>query len=259
MRGSIVVGTDGSTPARSALLWAGARAVAMRSTLTLVHVSSRGESGSVGDDARADPLRTGIRTLRAVYPALDILTELSLGEPFAGLAEASREADLLVIGTHKTGFIQGRAIGSRYLDLPSVVAVPVAVIPSVPLTSRRGVVVGVDDSVTGRRAVEIAADTAESAAERLTLVLPSESRVFAEATDRVRLGHPLLHVSARVARHGVVRDLIDSAMVATLVVLPYPAAAESVGSEGAAGVRDLLLNLAGPAMVIPRSGPESCR
>jgi len=259
MRGSIVVGTDGSTPARSALLWAGARAVATRSTLTLVHVSSQRESGNVGDGARIDPLRSGIRSLRAVYPALDILTEPSLGEPFAGLAEASRVADLLVIGTHKTGFIQGRAIGSRYLDLPSVVAIPVAVIPSVPLTSRRGVVVGVDDSVTGRRAVEMAADTAESASERLTLVLPSGSRLFAEATDRVRLGHPLLDVSVRVARHGIVRDLIDCAMVATLVVLPYPASAEPVGSEGAAGVRDLLLNLAGPAMVIPRSGPDSCR
>ena len=259
MRGSIVVGTDGSTPARSALLWAGARAVAMRSTLTLVHVSSRGESGNVGDDARADPLRTGIRTLRAVYPALDTLTEQCVGKPFAGLADASRKADLLVIGTHKTGFIQGRAIGSRYLDLPSAVAVPVAVIPSVPLTSRRGVVVGVDDSATGWRAVEIAADTAESAGERLTLVFPPQSRLLADAADRVRRCHPRLEVSARVARHGVVRDLIDSAMVAALVVLAYPAAAEPVGSEGAAGVRDLLLNLAGPAMVIPRSGPENCR
>jgi nucleotide-binding universal stress UspA family protein len=250
MRGSIVVGIDGSIPARSALLWAGGRATATRSTLTVVHV---------GDEGRADPIPTGIRTLQAVYPALDVLTQLGRGEPFAGLAEASRGADLLVIGTHKTGFIQGRAIGSRYLDLPSAVAIPVAVIPSVPLTSRRGVVVGVDDSVTGRRAVEIAAETAESAAERLTLMFPSESRSFEGTTDRVRRGHPLLDVSARVARHGVVRDLIDSAMVATLVVLAYPDARRPVGSEGAAGVRELLLNLAGPAMVIPRSGPESCR
>jgi nucleotide-binding universal stress UspA family protein len=259
MRGSIVVGIDGSIPARAALLWAGARAAATRSTLTVVHVSSRLESWNVGDEVRADPIPTGIRTLQAVYPALDVLTELSLGEPFTGLVEASRGADLLVIGTHKTGFIQGRAIGSRYLDLPSAVAIPVAVIPSVPLTSRRGVVVGVDDSVTGRRAVEIAAETAESAAERLTLMFPSESRLFDRTTDRVRRDHPLLDVSVRVARHGIVRDLIDSAMVATLVVLAYPDAGQPVGSEGAAGVRELLLNLAGPAMVIPRSGPESCR
>ena len=259
MRGSIVVGIDGSTPGRSALLWAGARAAATGATLTVVHVSSPHESCNADDDGRADLIQAGIRTLRAIAPALDILTDLREGEPFAVLADASRGADLLVIGTHKTGFIQGRATGSRYLDLPSVVAIPVAVIPSVPLTSRRGVVVGVDDSATGRRAVEIAADTAESAAERLTLVFRSESHSSAETTDRVRRGHPLLDVSARVARHGVVRDLIDSAMVATLVVLAYPAAGEPVGSEGAAGVRDLLLNIAGPAMVIPRSGQESCR
>jgi nucleotide-binding universal stress UspA family protein len=184
-----------------------------------------------------------------------VTMELVRGEPFDCLVAASRDAELLVIGTHKTGFIQGHAIGSRFLELATMSFCPVAYIPNVPLTSRRGVVVAVDGSATGRRAAALAAHEAARLDQDLIVLESGPDRPFLPRRAS-EAGSNAPRTVTRAARRGLARELIDASQVAALVVVPHPEARLSVGSPAGAIVHDVILNLAGPAIVVPRSDAD---
>ncbi|MCU1543437.1 MAG: hypothetical protein JWM50_1302 [Microbacteriaceae bacterium] len=266
MASGIVVGVDFSQPSRAALEWSAGRARAAGAALSIVHVShsrSHGRSGTPGRDGAH--LLTGERA-RAEALGATVDTELVEGDPFGSLVEASRTAALLVVGTHKTGFIQGHAFGSRFLGLTATALSPVAFIPSVPLLSRSGVVVLVDDSTCGRRAVGLAAAHADLFGETLTLVYTEASAgddAFASpdgrhdggalerATERVHAETPNVTTTARLSRRGLALDLLATTLLASVVFVAHPDARHTVGSPGAKLVHDIILNLGGPTIVVP--------
>ncbi len=255
MSTTIVVGVDASAPSRAAVAWGAARSVDTGIPLTLVHVVDH-QLDHLGDGATAAAIDDAHDILQrehefATAIGASVTMELVRGEPFECLIAASRDAELLVIGTHKTGFIQGHAIGSRFMELSTMSLCPVAFIPTVPLTSRRGVVVALDGSETGRRALQLAASEATRLAQELTL-LYAEPQSRASADVMASLGSTALLTKTRVARRGSARGLIDATLGAALVVVPHPEARLSVGSPAGALVHDVILNLGGPVIVVPR-------
>lgn len=279
MKAHIVVGIDGSVPSRSALEWCIDRAKATGESVELL---------SVVDyplETQSDAFVS--KTLRHAYEVLAseaafareygiaVTTLLTRGDPFDGLVSASRSADILVVGTHKTGFIQGRSIGSRFMGLAAMSKCPIAFIPNVSLISRRGVSLALDDSSTGRRAAIFAATEAERLAQRLTLlhaepwhVDPAESakertqrELATSAQTRTLISnqlipltdaHPSLATKAVSTRKSLAVEAIDASMTAALVVISHSQAGAFIGSDAGRFVHDVILNLGGPVVVVPR-------
>jgi nucleotide-binding universal stress UspA family protein len=245
MASGIVVGVDHSQPSRAALEWSAGRARDGDTALSIVHVTPG------GPDAGADAAGLLSRErARAEELGATVDTELVEGDPFGALVDASRSAALVVVGTHKTGFIQGHVLGSRFIGLAATALSPVAFIPSIPLVSRSGVVVLVDGSPAGRRAVSLAAAQAELLGEYLTLVYAAAaSDELERATERVRSETPGVTTRSRLARRGLASELIAATLLASVVVVPDSGGA--VGSAGANLMHDVILNLGGPTIVVP--------
>jgi nucleotide-binding universal stress UspA family protein len=256
MASRIVVGVDSSPPSRAALEWSAGRARDADGSLTIVHAVGAGRPGhpDVADTASADLLKR--EQAHAEELGATASVRLLDAEPFEALVESSLTAELVVLGTHKTGFIQGHVIGSRFVGLAAAAHSPVAFIPSIPLLSRSGVVVLLDDSPTGRRALGLAARQADLLGEELTLLYAGAARSAAHpaleaAMERVRADTPGIAVKAQLSRRGFARDLISATLLASLVVIAHPDARGSLGSMSGNLVHDVILNLGGPTMVVP--------
>ncbi|MES2092547.1 MAG: universal stress protein [Actinomycetota bacterium] len=277
MDGTILVGVDGSSACRAAIRWAVLRAVSVGSRVELVHVVDN-EWGMVGEQSIAELhpsaqalVETDAAFARSVDPAVVVTTRVLFGDPMVELGVASREVDLVVVGTHKTGFLHGRAFGSRSLQLAATAWCPVAVIPEGSSAERHGIVAGIDDSDAARAAVRFAAVEAHREHEELILLRAWTTAVRGtgeddEATqwrardaldtlgsEAVSLAHEVgdgILVRTRTLRRSAAEALVDAGMSAELLV---------IGSSRRHGARmsalgpvshDVLLNIAGPTLVV---------
>ncbi len=120
-KGRIVAGFDGSAPSLDALAWAARQADLTGSTLQIVMTwelpSSYGWAVPVPADfdPETDSQRaadTAVAGLRAEHPGLVVDTRLVNGHPAPILVEASKDADLLVVGSRGHGEFVGMLIGS---------------------------------------------------------------------------------------------------------------------------------------------------
>jgi nucleotide-binding universal stress UspA family protein len=104
----IVVGIDGSDPARHAAIWAAAEATRWRVPLKLVHaVSAAPAAGtfapppeffdSLVSEGR-DRLGETQADVHQTYPNLDVQMYLPTGRPVSTLIEESGQASLVVLG-----------------------------------------------------------------------------------------------------------------------------------------------------------------
>ncbi len=119
--GHIVVGIDGSPPSLDALSWA-----ARQAELTAAHLevllcwewpSSYGWAVPIPDDFNPEgdirrTLETTVAPLRAAHPGVDVDARVVRGHPAPILVEASKDADLLVVGNRGHGEFVGMVIGS---------------------------------------------------------------------------------------------------------------------------------------------------
>lgn len=264
---TILVGVDGSTPSRSALSWAASRARALGEGVRLVHVvdDEWGIAGhdvsDLAEDAGAAVLDAARREASGV-PVDEVVVH---GSPAWALAALAGPADLLVVGTHKTGFLHGRALGSRSIVVASIARGSVAVVPDSPTPrTRQSVVVGVAAG-SWQTAVAFGADEAARTGEELLLV----HCVPEDASDTaVRNGHRLLDsarayvaresaatsVRSRISRRPPAVALLDAARSARmLVVAPTRGTTDRAGFVGSV-THAILLNITCP-VVIAR-GPD---
>ena len=112
---TIVVGIDASAPSRAATSWAIARAASLGLGVEMVHVLD--ERWLEPDDSELRDHATAVlvaELTRAESHArgVSIRGRVVTGFPPKALIDASAGADLLVVGTHKTGFAYGRVFGS---------------------------------------------------------------------------------------------------------------------------------------------------
>ena len=119
--GRIVVGIDGSPSSLDALSWAARQADLTGSTLEIVMTwewpASYGWAVPVPNDFDPEEdvrmaLETAVASVRTTYPDLNIDPRVVSGHPAPILVEASKGADLLVVGSRGHGEFVGMLIGS---------------------------------------------------------------------------------------------------------------------------------------------------
>ncbi|TFB90185.1 universal stress protein [Cryobacterium algoricola] len=196
------------------------------------------------------------------------------GVPVEELVRASAAADLLVIGSNKTGLLAGAVYGTLPLRLAAHAHCPVVVVPATWRPRTGPVVVGFDNDLAGTEALDWAAGEAVRLGRGLRIVhswsIPmtiaidlgavvpvdalreANAEVLATAAQRVRDGHPGLDVVEVLDTGPAALVLVDASREAELLVVGTHGRG-SVGSLILGSVsHDVLLNLPCPIAVIPR-------
>jgi len=266
MSGGIHVGVDGSLAARAALEWASDRAAAVDRELVLVYVVDD-EWGTIGTSARAEMSGNGDRVVeqelafaRAAAPRITARAMVAEGNPMLTLGARAKDAQHVVVGTHRTGYFRGRAFGSRSLQLAATATTPVAIIPQVPGRVRRGVALGIDPTAPSAGAIAFAANEAVRLRSDLTLLHSTwpkpMTEVFAHAVFDATLAAireiaPSLAVRPRLVDVPAAEALTDLSRNMALVVAGRPRR-HGADDRGLGTVaHDLLLNQAGPVVMVP--------
>lgn len=156
---TVVVGIDGSKAAEQAAIWAIDEAVSRDIPLRLVYVIDPVDLSATGSDhhqfacARA-ALYDVQRSVEATAKPVKIETEVLTGRPLAKLAQESRSAEMVCIGSIGTKHAC-HGTGSVAAALPALAHCPVAVIrPSHRRAANARIVVEVDNGVVLRHAFE---------------------------------------------------------------------------------------------------------
>jgi len=259
MTSRYVVAVDGSRPAAAAVRWAVERARTDGAALMLVHV--------LDEPADAEAARDGERLLSdtagqlsASEPGLSLQTQLLTGSVPRALASFVDPDDMLVIGTGKTGFLHGRVLGSRSVQIAATASCTVAVIPDLDLRFRRGVVAGVDRHDTAGAIARAAGAEAKRRTEELLLVQAeptigtrptaslSSELAIAEALARAREAFPDVVIRSRVAGRPPAEALLDGARDKALLVLG-PGSLDPSRSPIGSVLHDVLLNANSPVLI----------
>lgn len=268
----VVVGVDGSGPSTGALSWTIRYCVDRMCDLVLVHVVDDAW-GVAGADYMADAERRGMHVLDAARrQALDlgvanVTTELAHGRAPSVLAAIATPEDLLVVGSHRTGFLRGRAFGAASVYIVAAARSSVLVVPNLPFEGRRGVVVGVSGTPSSEAALLQGAREAARGHQPLMLIharppMPHEEAaitgeyrastarsVIARASSHVLIDIPHLDLSSRIVADNVGSALLTAATDAALLVLgrghtETPPSLSTV-------VHDVLMNLNTPVLIVP--------
>ncbi|MEO7124145.1 MAG: universal stress protein [Lacisediminihabitans sp.] len=285
MSGTLIVGIDGTESSRAALRWAMKQAVAIGAEVNLTHVIDD-EWATIGarmlEELTADAVQLLAR--EADYASsLDaevvVHTQSLHGDVMQELIAASKQAEMVIVGTHKTGFISGKVYGSRSLRLAASAHSPVAVIPQGTPRDGRGIIAGADDSAAGRLAVRLAAQEAERTGENLTLVraftVPefsatndalrresiklSEERtleILSDAATLARLTAPTVEVKTRSVWRPTAQALVDAAATAALLVIGNSRRDDVDNGMVGSVSHDVLINLTGPAIIVHARDPQ---
>jgi nucleotide-binding universal stress UspA family protein len=188
----VVVGVDRLGESRAAVIWAAAEAERRGVALRIVHaefhpvtvdVVSAGYSVQVVeqlDESARRGLEAAAATARNSVPGfLDVTTRLVHAHPRDALAEAARDASLLVTGARRRSRLRAAAfggfqLGSTSLYVVSHVPCPTAVVralpPRGPRDRRADVVVGYDGSTESEAALGWAVRHARSLGSTLRVL-----------------------------------------------------------------------------------------
>ncbi|MFB2557410.1 universal stress protein [Herbiconiux liangxiaofengii] len=274
--GSILVGVDGSAPSRAAITWAMRRGGLTGAAVVLAHIISDDltvPAAYIDPDTR----NTGLAFLQVeldyahlIDRDVSVRTELLQGDPLSRLAAASEHMAMLAIGTHKTGFVQGQVFGSRFIQLAGLAFSPVAFIPNSASHRRKGVVVGVGNAERDEETIRFAAQEADRLNQELIIIhcrpaisddvggeSPHRWDPVCDAAEVIaRRDHPALTIRRRTINRPPAEGLVDGSMSAALLVIGRShRTTDHPGSVGSV-VHDVLLNLAGPTVVVHDTVPR---
>jgi len=196
----IVVGTDGSEHAATALRWAVAEAAVHDAQLEVVYVWSFLNQMHVDDTASFEPDYDEERARRSLGDwiarhagedaAAGIAHRVVLDAPDRALLEAGDAADLLVLGARGTGEFEGLLVGSVSDRVAQLAAGPVAVVRSEAPVAGGRIVAGIDGSARSTLALRWAAREARARGASLDVV--HSSRLSMVAAPFVHGGMPAL-------------------------------------------------------------------
>ena len=253
----IVVGTDGSRRADRAVDWAAGRAAALGLPLLILHVVPGRPTPSTPLTAVTASFEEGfheealerlervVRRAHELHADLDVTGEIVEGNAAHVLAQASKEAALVVVGARgESAPVTVRLLGGVSDQVTAYAVGPIAVIPDEEHAFPDGpVVLGVDESPEARAAMWFAFETAAARGVPVVAIHAWQDRdsreIVARVTDIVdgmlteaRAEYPEVPVEVRVIHGKPHHELVQASKGAGLVV---------VGSRGIGGFTGLLL------------------
>jgi len=276
--GLVIVGVDGSTSSLVAVEAAAQEARLRKAALRVVHAFLWPVMHAPLGPSPLGPPEGGIRNMverlvaeaveraRASAPEVEVAHAVVTGEPLTVLEAQSRAAELVVVGSRGMGGFVGLMVGSTAVHLAAHARCPVLVVREE--AHRAGpVLVGVDGSPAGDKAVEFAFRQAELHGTSLVALhawttwnapLPApqdpsvpcanpaealgheEERLLSAALAGHQERHPDMAVEHRMV-HGPTREaLIEASRTAGLLV---------VGARGRGGFTGLLLGSVSQALL----------
>lgn len=288
----VVVGVDGSDSSRYALEWSANQAMTYGLGVRIVTAvwppDSEGPFGELIRGSEEDgetPRQHDARALLAyardwvqrLFPELSVETREAAERPAEALLHAASESGVacVVVGSRGLGGLASAFVGSVGVELAAKSPVPTVVLPKHHETAegRRGrIIVGVDGSETGGRALAFAFRQAERSGAEVVAVcawqpmaafassvgpVPPEAfddeaveaaaRRTAEASlEDLREDHPKVVVDVRTVRAHPVVAILEEATPADLIV---------VGSRGRGGFKGLLLGSVSQSVLHGAHGP----
>jgi nucleotide-binding universal stress UspA family protein len=171
----IIVGVDGSLGSRAALSWAADEARLRGHALLLLNASAPadlalvravGEPGLRALDDAADRLLDDLAALAsAAQPGVAVSSLLSHSSAADALIDLSTGAAMVVVGTRGHASLVAGVLGSVSTRVAAHAHCPVIVVPHQPHLQQNNessppIVVGMSDTVAGRRAMDFALDEA---------------------------------------------------------------------------------------------------
>jgi nucleotide-binding universal stress UspA family protein len=167
MSAAVVVGFDGSTVALSAVHYGAQEAQRRGSGLRIVHAlgwpvilppfhAPYDQHDQGPRAAMLDLLAKTAREVETEHPGVPVSTRLIDGSPGEVLVDASREAQLLVLGHRGLGGFAGLLVGSVAAQVAGHARCPVVVVRGDRPPDGAPVVLGTDGSPGANRAAEVA-------------------------------------------------------------------------------------------------------
>ena len=289
---TIVVGMDGSEPARIAAQWAATWAG--ERDLTLVLLAAHGTIGAERRSTEAAwhwpdaaerkqqveiVLDKAVAELREHHPDLTIETAIVTADPVAALLRASREAALVVIGTRRLGGLTGKLFGSVADPTIARAEGPIAVVPPAYTFEPGPIVLGFDLSEPPMAAARFAFDAAALSGRSLTVATVEDParplELIAAADPAVQGIGGDVDARERQVRRVLAELIMEYAEVALEIVIVPGGTANAlleagahatllvVGTRGRSDLRGLLFGsisravlrqTTSPAVVVPEPG-----
>lgn len=277
----VVVAVDGGMASNAALDWAIDRARSVDLHLEITTVVDVDWIPQVDPDPVLDEhdrvVDEAAKRVEFSDVAVDFSTSVHHARPIPGLVDASRRADLLVIGSHKTHGATGLINGTLPLAIAARTRCPLVVVPVGWEPSEGPVVVGVD-AETGSAAMAFAATEAtrlhaQLVAIRAWLVPPLVYGAWAavaspfddiESAERAMLDQEVarIHADPQVLTVDAVLEYGRPSVV--LAERAQDSRLAVVGTHGRGAVaglllgsvgHDLLMNMPSPIAVVPDGVP----
>ena len=253
-RRPILVGVDGSDGSRRAVHWAARLGARERRPILLLHagaplrvdVSGAATSPAVNEVLAHEHaghhalVAAAARAAARLEPTLEVRTEVDPAGARAALLAHSRDAEVVVLGTRRTGLLRSAPIGRLTGALLHGSRCPVVVVRNPPeRVAATGVVVGVDGTARSAPALRFAARMAAAWDEPLLVVhcywppsllgeeptqfgTSEEQRlVLAEQVAGLGVDHPELVVRTRLLQDFADRTLVREAASRRLLVIGH--------------------------------------
>jgi len=273
----VAVAVDGSKSSLSAVEWAARTARLHGAPLRIVAAPSAAPAAYAVDgmeettaNARrgiaARALGAAIGRAIAIAPDLDIRTALPSGSPPSAVAEAGRDAAILVVGAHGAGGDRAKLLGSVTSYAVAHAACPVVVVRGSTPARRHQVVVGIQDGKQSDDALAFALEEASARGAELTAVhawsrcheglaipagdAPARAAAdLAESLDSWRGKYPEVRIRSQVVHGRTAWVLAQYSVSAELVVLGR---SESPDGRDLTPIQHAVLSHArGPVAVVP--------
>lgn len=251
MSGYVVVATDGSAAATSAVTWAARDAARQGRSLRIVYVNAPQHTGK---GTLAEYGHAVLEEARKAATGVEVSTALLSGSVVEALMTEAQGAVELVVGRRGHGGLSALHGGSTGTALAGHVPTPVIVVGEAPETEQSEIVAGFDGSDHARAALEYAFERAVAAGARVRAIYAWHVPMFSPyAVGYSAIYHDIFEAEKKQALQSLAPwrekyprvELVEEAVFGSPVMALTEASAHAdlvvVGSRGHSQLRSALL------------------